>query len=214
MTVLRLTFAGQIKRAEHRVAAGRNLVELALCKRERGRNGGDDTFTWVGITLWEPADFQAERLVTGAFIAGSGEFKLRSVDREGRPCARAEITCRSYDIEVVADGDLTPAPAPAARAGAPSMRAAAVARAVAAADAASSARAAIGVRANNSTRADHGVRENRSTRMDHDVRANSSTRAGHSATAATRSDSAAHASPHAATGAPASAVDLSDEPPF
>ena len=100
MTIMRLFFTGEIKKAEHRMAGDKPIVEVSLCKKFKEKDA-DDSFTWVRITLWQPAEFQVAKLVKGGFIAGSGEFKLRSYkDKDGNKAVSAEIRCTSFDVEV------------------------------------------------------------------------------------------------------------------
>lgn len=107
MTILRLTFAGQIKKAEHKTAGGKPLVEVSICKKNRTKQGEPDAFTWARIALWEPAEFQVGKLLKGAFIAGTGELTLRSyIDKDGAKASSMEVSCRSFDVEVSAgEGD-------------------------------------------------------------------------------------------------------------
>ena len=109
MTILRLTFAGQIKKAEHKTINGKALAEVSICKKQKGRNGADDTFCWVKASIWEPAEFQIAKLVKGAFIAGSGEFSSRSYDGKDGKATSLECRCSSFDVEV--SGDAAPQPA-------------------------------------------------------------------------------------------------------
>ena len=102
MTILRLSFAGQIKKADHKTAAGKPLVEVSICKKNRTKQDEKDAFTWVRIALWEPAEFQVGKLVKGAFIAGTGELTLRGYkDNDGAKAVSMEVSCRSFDVEVL-----------------------------------------------------------------------------------------------------------------
>lgn len=115
MTILKLQFAGEIKKAEHKTAAGKQLVEVSLCKANRKKEGEQDTFTWIRVSIWEPADFQAPKLIKGSFIAGSGDMTHRSYMKDGQKGHAIELSCRSFDIEV-SDGSArsnAPAAAPA-----------------------------------------------------------------------------------------------------
>lgn len=106
MTIFKLQFAGEIKKAEHKTAAGKQLVEVSLCKANRKKEGEQDTFTWIRVTIWEPADFQAPKLIKGSFIAGSGDMTHRSYMKDGQKGHAIELSCRSFDIEVAAgNGD-------------------------------------------------------------------------------------------------------------
>lgn len=101
MSLLRLFFAGQIKKVEHKTAAGKALVEVSICKKNRTKENDKETFTWIRATIWEPAEFQVAKLFKDAFIAGSGEMTLRSyADKDGKDRVSCEVSCRSFDVEV------------------------------------------------------------------------------------------------------------------
>lgn len=101
MTLLRLAFAGQIKKAEHKTAAGKTLVEVSVCRKNKTKDGEPEAWTWVRASIWEPAEFQIGKLAVGNFIAGSGEMVLRSyTDKSGAKGVSCEVSCRSFDIEV------------------------------------------------------------------------------------------------------------------
>lgn len=100
MTIMRLQFAGTIMKCEHRQAGSKPICEVSLCKKKKGKDGEEDTYTWVRITLWEPKDFQASKLVKGNFIAGSGDAELRGYEKDGVKRQSLEVRCSSFDIEV------------------------------------------------------------------------------------------------------------------
>lgn len=110
MTIARITFAGQIKKAEPKTAGGKQLVEVSICKKQKGRNGAEDTFLWLRISCWEPAEFQTSKLVKGAFIAGSGDLSTRAwTDKDGKNQVSLEVRCGSFDFEVETLADRTEA---------------------------------------------------------------------------------------------------------
>lgn len=115
MTVFRLAFAGQIKKVEHRTAGDKPLAEVSVCRKNRGRQGEPEAFTWVRVTIWEPADFQVAKLVKGAFVAGTGDMSARSFDgKDGAKMHSIEVRCSSFDVEV-SDGAAEEGTAPAPR---------------------------------------------------------------------------------------------------
>ncbi len=130
MTILRMSFAGKAMKVESKMAGDKPLLEVSLCKKVKGRNGGEDTFTWIRATIWQPPEFMVAKLVKGCFVAGSGEFTSRSFDgKEGKQTAM-EVRCTSFDIEVGesvgGDGEAAPRPSVApSRASGPSRPAAA-----------------------------------------------------------------------------------------
>lgn len=118
MTIARLTFSGSIKKVEHKNVGGKALAEVSICKKQKGRNGAEDTFLWVRVNCWEPAEFQISKLVKGAFIAGTGDLSTRAfTDSAGKNQVSLEVRCGSFDFEVEAVTEstapvATSAPAP------------------------------------------------------------------------------------------------------
>lgn len=107
MTIFRMTFAGPIAKVEFRQVAAKTLVEVSLCRKHKGRNGGEDTFSWVKVIIWEPPDWMTPRLVKGAMIGGTGEYQLRSYEGKNGKAYAAEVKCSSFDVEVSGGGDRT-----------------------------------------------------------------------------------------------------------
>lgn len=118
MTIMKAQFAGEIKKADHKEVGGKKLVEVSICKKNRGKQGDPDVFSWLRIAIWSPAEFQIPKLVKGAFIAGSGDMQLRSYEGKDGKATSLECTVTSFDVEV-SDGspraEAAPAPAPAPR---------------------------------------------------------------------------------------------------
>ena len=114
MTILKLSFAGQIKgEVKSRQAGESSLIEFSVCKKVTVKDA-EDRFDWVRVTLWKPAEFQAQKLVAGAFVAGTGDFATRAyVDKAGVAKISLEVRCSSFDIEVSGEQGEQPARAPA-----------------------------------------------------------------------------------------------------
>lgn len=104
MTIMRIHFAGKIMKAEHKQAGNKAVCEVSLCRKHKGRNGAEDSFTWLRATIWEPAAFQAPKLVKGNFIAGSGDLQMRSFEHNGVKKSSLECRSTSFDIEVGSEG--------------------------------------------------------------------------------------------------------------
>lgn len=101
MTTIHMHVSGYVMKAEHKQAGTKPIVELSFKKKHKGRNGQEDTFTWVRATVWEPADWQAPLLVKGAFVSVHGDVQLRSyVAKDGSKGASLELRAGSFDVEV------------------------------------------------------------------------------------------------------------------
>ena len=122
MTMLKLSFAGFITKAEHKQAGSKSLIELSICKKNRVKEGDPEAFTWIRVAVWECPEFLVPKLVKGAFVAGSGDMTLRSyVNKDGAKAVSCEVRCSGYDIESGVPKDGAPAqvaqsaPVPAAK---------------------------------------------------------------------------------------------------
>lgn len=114
MAVFRMTFAAEAKKVEFKKVGTDEVVEVSICRKQKGRNGAEDTFCWLRISIWKPPEWLSQRLAVGVFIAGSGEFTSRSYESNtGEKKTSMEVRCTGFDIEVGGASDRT-AQAPAA----------------------------------------------------------------------------------------------------
>lgn len=98
--ILKLQFAGLINKVEIKQAGSKPLAEISICKKNYAKEGEEPTFTWIRVALWEPKEFQLSKLVKGAFIAGIGDFSMRSFEHNGVKKQSAEVRCGSFDVEI------------------------------------------------------------------------------------------------------------------
>jgi single-stranded DNA-binding protein len=115
MTTMKLSVVGQIKKVDIRDAAGKTLAEVSLCKKVKGRNGAEDQYTWIRATIWSVPDWMQAKLVKDAFIGLTGDFELRSYEKDGVKRQSAEVRCQSFDVEIAGDAEPQQAAPPAAR---------------------------------------------------------------------------------------------------
>lgn len=118
MTILRLNYAGRIIKAEHKEAAGKSICEVSICKKVPAKGQDPERFDWVRITIWQPPEWAAPRLVKGNYISGSGDLTMRPYDKDGVKKYSLEVRCGSYDFEaeelaVREPADATPRATPA-----------------------------------------------------------------------------------------------------
>ena len=113
----RIQFSGDIRKSETKNLGGKQMVEIQLCQKNYAKQGDEATFTWLRVAVWEPKDFQLPQLQAGCFIAGSGEFSLRSyVNKDGVKQQSAEVRCGSFDVSGPRQAAASaPAPAPSPR---------------------------------------------------------------------------------------------------
>ena len=92
MTTFRLNFAGFVTKAEHRNAGSKPIIELSICKKNKVKEGEPEAYTWIKVTCWDVPQFMADKLVKGAFVAGSGDMKLRSyMNKDGAKAVSCEV---------------------------------------------------------------------------------------------------------------------------
>ncbi len=114
MPNLRLQFSGEARKVELKTIGDKPAVQIQLCKKNYAKKGDEPTFTWITVLVWEPKEFQT--FVEGGFVAGSGEFTMRSyTDKDGNKRQSAEVRCTSFDVETPRHADapaMAPAPTP------------------------------------------------------------------------------------------------------
>lgn len=115
MGILRIAFAAPVQKVEIKQVGGKPLAEVSICRKNRTKENEQDAFTWLRIAVWAPPDWMVSKLKKGALIAGSGDFTLRSYDKDGQKRQSAECNCQSFDVEVSGDSEAKseapPAPA-------------------------------------------------------------------------------------------------------
>lgn len=82
------------------MAGDKQILELSICKKNYAKAGDEATFTWVNVTVWQPPAWMATKAVKGAFVAGSGEFTLRTYESNGVKKQSADVRATSFDIEI------------------------------------------------------------------------------------------------------------------
>ena len=112
----RIQFAGNIRKSETKTHGDKTFVEVQLCQKNYAKPGEEPTFTWLRVSVTNPKDFQIPQLQVGCFIAGSGEFTLRSyVNKDGVKAQSAECRSSSFDIDGPRQGETTAPAAPIAK---------------------------------------------------------------------------------------------------
>lgn len=114
MPSFKLCFSGEIRKVEYKQAGQKSICEVQLCRKNYTKEGEEPTFTWIKATIWEPKDWQTAGLNVGCYIAGIGEFSMRSfTDKDGNKRQAAEVRVNAMDLDVPKPAAAaTPAPAP------------------------------------------------------------------------------------------------------
>jgi len=108
MTLLKLSFAGKAMKVEHKMAGDKPIIEVSLCRKQKGRGSDPETFCWIRVTIWQPPEFMS-RLAKGMFIGGVGELSTRSYEKDGQKHTSLEVRCGSFDVEIGGDDAGAPA---------------------------------------------------------------------------------------------------------
>ena len=109
MPTLRLQFSGECRKPQVKQIGNDQAIEFQLMRKNYGKAEAEATFTWVRVTVFKPQPWQIEQCQEGRFVCGSGEFTLRSYEKDGQKRQSAEVRCQSFDL----DGPNTKTTAPA-----------------------------------------------------------------------------------------------------
>ena len=120
MPTMRLSFSGECRKPQIKDIGGKQAVEFQLMRKNYVPQGQEASFTWIRCTVFSPQPWQIEQCQEGKFVAGSGEFTLRSyTDKDGAKRQSAEVRVQSFDLDGPHTGHTA---APAAGAPAPSPK--------------------------------------------------------------------------------------------
>ena len=106
MPTMRLSFSGEVRKPQVKTIGTDQAVEFQVMRKNYTKQGEEATFTWIRVTCFKPQPWQIEQCQEGKFISGSGEFTLRSYEKDGVKRQSAEVRCQSFDL----DGPRTNAP--------------------------------------------------------------------------------------------------------
>lgn len=118
MPTMRLSFSGEVRKPQVKQIGQDQAVEFQLMRKNYGKKDEEATFTWIRVTVFKPQPWQIQQCAEGKFVAGSGEFTLRSyINKDGAKAQSAEVRCQSFDLdgprtEERTEAAAAPAPAP------------------------------------------------------------------------------------------------------
>lgn len=108
MPTMRLSFSGDVRKPQTKTIGGKQCVEFQLMRKNYAAQGSEATFTWIRVTVFDAKPWQFEQCQEGRFVAGSGEFTLRSYEKDGQKRQSAEVRCNSFDLDGPRTGDAGP----------------------------------------------------------------------------------------------------------
>ena len=116
MTVFRMSFSGEVRKPTVKEYDGKKILSVQLMKKNYNKDkSAEATYTWLSVTIFDAKPFQVAQFVDKAFVAGSGEFIMRSyVDKDGSKRQSADVRCNSMDVDsaYVEREQAEPAPVP------------------------------------------------------------------------------------------------------
>ena len=116
MTVFRINFSGEVRKPTVKEYDGKKILSMQMMKKNYNKDkSAEATYTWLNVTVFDAKPFQLAQFVEKAFVAGSGEFTLRSyVDKDGSKRQSADVRCNSMDVDsAYVEREQSDAPAPA-----------------------------------------------------------------------------------------------------
>lgn len=117
MSNFRMSFSGDVRKPQVKEIGGKPCVEFQLMKKNYSKPDAEATFTWLRVTCFDVKPWQITQCQEGRFVAGTGEFTLRSYEKDGQKRQSAEIRCSSFDLDGPRAEEQAPTVvAPAARA--------------------------------------------------------------------------------------------------
>jgi len=99
MSIFRLHFSGEVRKAQVKTIGQDQAVEFQLMRKNYVSKNSEASFTWIRVTLFKPQPWQIEQCKDGKFVSGSGEFTLRSFEADGQKRQSAEVRCSSFDLD-------------------------------------------------------------------------------------------------------------------
>ena len=116
MTVFRMIFSGEVRKPVVREYDGKNILSFQVMKKNYNKDkSAESSYTWLNVTVFDAKPFQIAQFAEKAFVAGSGEFTLRSyADKDGSKRQSADVRCNSMDVDsaYVEREQADPAPVP------------------------------------------------------------------------------------------------------
>jgi single-stranded DNA-binding protein len=101
VTQMRMIFSGEVRKPVVREYDGKNILSFQLMKKNYNKDkSAEAAYTWLNVTVFDAKPFQVRQFAEKAFVAGSGEFTLRSyADKDGSKRQSADVRCNSMDVD-------------------------------------------------------------------------------------------------------------------
>ena len=99
MSKFRMQFSGDVRKPAVKDIGGKKAIEFQLMSKNYAPAGQEASFTWLRITIFGAQEWQVAQCAEGKFVAGSGEFTLRSYEKDGQKRQSAEVRCQSFDLD-------------------------------------------------------------------------------------------------------------------
>jgi single-stranded DNA-binding protein len=96
-----MIFSGEVRKPVVREYDGKSILSFQVMKKNYNKDkSAEASYTWLNVTVFDAKPFQVQQFAEKAFVAGSGEFTLRSyVDKDGSKRQSADVRCNSMDVD-------------------------------------------------------------------------------------------------------------------
>jgi single-stranded DNA-binding protein len=101
MTQMRMIFSGEVRKPVVREYDGKSILSFQIMRKNYNKDpAAEKSYTWLNVTVFDAKPFQIAQFAEKAFVAGSGEFTLRSyADKDGSKRQSADVRCNSMDVD-------------------------------------------------------------------------------------------------------------------
>ena len=114
MSLFYMMFSGDVRKPQVKDIGGKKAIEFQLMKKNYGKADAEATFTWIRVTVFDCKEWQIAQCQEGRFVAGAGEFTLRSYEKDGVKRQSAEVRATSFQLDAPRTEETQPAPPPRA----------------------------------------------------------------------------------------------------
>lgn len=101
MSRFHIEFSGQVRKPEVRDMGDKKILSFQLMKKNYAKDkNAEPTWTHVNFTLFDAKPFQIDQFKQDVFVAGGGEFSMRSwVDKDGNKRQSADVRIDNFGLD-------------------------------------------------------------------------------------------------------------------
>lgn len=99
MSNFTMSYSGDVRKPQTKDIGGKMCIEFQLMKKNYAKQGDEATFSWIRVTVFDAKPWQVMQCQEGKFVAGVGEFSLRSYEKDGIKRQSAEVRSTSFQLD-------------------------------------------------------------------------------------------------------------------